>query len=163
VLKRVEDRPEISCTLRALSAVTGLSYARVHAEIRAAALDRFGVDIGSELLPGYNMDHWMPALLNLGWEHEERDLRDFAFEQRPVIDDWMRQDTTEGFQLIMCTNSDAESQTGHVFAFCEGTVVDEYTGGEPVPCTDVPADYKQFRVKRIIKIRRRLIADGLAS
>lgn len=156
MLNRVEDRPDlISCTLVALSAVTGLSYEDLHAKIRSTVRDRFGIDIGGELLPGYNMDHWMPALLSLGWEREESSLEGVDFEERPYIDDWAPNDKSRGLQLIMCTNSDAENQQGHVFAFSEGTVVDTYTRGEPVPFGGVPDDYKQFRVKRVIKIRRR--------
>ena len=145
--------PTMTCTPTALCALTGKTPTEI-AKLLSDVSTRNGRPIEPELQYGYNINDWLALINELGgdWVPSE-DFSDRPFDQRPTIDDWMKE---RAFfvepELVFCDNG---GKIGHVFAVDEqGDVVDTYTNGKRVKFTGVPPSYQMLRVKRTFLFTR---------
>jgi hypothetical protein len=146
-LQDVPDwQPGLSCVLTALSALSGETPTQVHAKLRVIA-SQDGRNIGPELRADYNINDWLAAVEQLGGRWRQRlDYRNLPFEQRPTINDFMRNDPNTDTELVHCDDGGTGLPT-HVFAREARDVVDAYTDGRRAQFTGVTEDYLPFRVK----------------
>jgi hypothetical protein len=147
-----EWKPGISCTLTAISAISGKTPVQIHRVIKQAAAS-YGVLLSDDLLPDYDINHWLLAIGLLGgiWKEVDTPYANQAFENRPTVSEWILTNNTDKLTLVICNDGNRE---GHMFAAVNDSVVDTYTDGRIAKFTHklIPADWPTFRVKRIFHV-----------
>jgi hypothetical protein len=135
----------MKCTETALCAVTSLPPGKI-----IAALEQSILADGCQLDPtgAVNIKHWMAALDVRGIKCEPSDDGG-----RPITIEQFMSSNDYPFPILVVAE---DGKLGHVFAVQEKNLVDVYTRGKVQEFKEAPPDMKQFRVKRLVYIEKKI-------
>ena len=140
---------DVFCAATAICAVTGASPDKALEALQLAnnEIEKLGAGIAPR--------DWTVALETLGVTCMVlQDYRAAPYAERPniheLLADW-------GFPtpVLVLAYPEDEGSTGHVFATCQGLIVDTYTCGRVVSFTDTPASMRRLRVKYVMNLEHR--------
>ena len=136
---------DVWCAPTAICAVTGCSPADAFSHLQTANPD-------IKDLRSMAPRDWTKALKSLDVTcHVLHDWSNLPFDLREDIEAYLAQYPFPQPVLVMAYPSD-HATDGHVFATCNGMIVDTYTGGQIAPFRGVPDDLKDFRVKYVVSL-----------
>jgi hypothetical protein len=140
---------DVRCVPTTLCAISGILPNEIARSLSQAVAARGGSYPADSSL-AFNVNDWLKVIQELGgsWRQAE-DYSMQPYAARATISEYLQREKSGELKLIYGENESATMT--HVFPLKDGELVDTYTSGKRIAAdaAKVPADYNDFRVKRV--------------